>query len=131
MATKIAAIGTVRPRIEQGNTVQKEELVRALARSTNLNEGTIGAVLLELRDVIIEFNRMGRAVKVDGLGTYTPNVGIDGTFDIQYRADPALNRGLNTAGTFTGTIRNSENIGKTADELVALWNIAHPDDPVS
>lgn len=130
MATKIKAIGALRPRIEQGNTVQKEELVRTIARSTNLNESAIDAVLRELRDVLIEYNRMGRAVKVEGLGTYTPNIGIDGVFDLQYRADPALNKGLNAPGTFTGSIKNSENIGKTSDELAALWNIAHPDDPV-
>ena len=31
MASKIKAIGTYRPRIEQGNTVQKPELTLALA----------------------------------------------------------------------------------------------------
>jgi len=31
---------------------------------------------------------------------------------------------------FGGTIMNRKNIGKSADELVALWNETHPDDPV-
>jgi hypothetical protein len=34
-------------------------------------------------------------------------------------------------GTFTGTVLNRENIGKTAGDLITLWNDAHPDDPVS
>jgi hypothetical protein len=29
-----------------------------------------------------------------------------------------------------GTILNRENIGKTAEELVMLWNKAHPEDQV-
>jgi len=130
MASKIAVINAYRPRVEQGNTVQKAELVRALARSTGLNEGGIDQVIRELRDNIIDFNRMGRAVKVEGLGTYTPNIGLDGTLDVQYRADPALNKGLNAPGTFTGTIKNAENIGRTPEELIAKWNEEHPTDLV-
>jgi len=128
MATKIQAISTYRPRVEQGNTVQKAELVRAVARATNLNEGTVDSVIKELRDLIIQFNREGRAVKVEGLGTYTPNIGLDGVFDLQYRADTALNIGLNEPQTFTGTITNREYIGKTTAELVAKWNEDHPQD---
>ena len=55
---------------------------------------------------------------------------MDGSFDIQYRADTALVNGLNVPGTFSGTVRNRENIGKNADELVARWNAEHPDDQV-
>jgi hypothetical protein len=28
-------------------------------------------------------------------------------------------------------IANRENVGKTVDDLVAMWNQAHPDDPVA
>ena len=55
---------------------------------------------------------------------------MDGAFDLQYRADSALVNALNVPGTFTGTIRNRENIGKTGDELVAQWNVDNPSDPV-
>ena len=113
MASKIKAIGAYRPRIEQGNTVQKPELIRALSRATGLVEGSVDQVIKELRDQIIEFNRSGRAVKVEGLGTWTPSIALDGTLDIQYRADAAFSYGLNIPGIFTGTILNRENIGKT------------------
>ena len=130
MASRIKAIGTYRPRIEQGNTVQRAELIRALSRATGLVEGSIDQVIKELRDQIIEFNRAGRAVKVDGLGTYSPNISLDGTLDLQYRADTAFANGLNIPGIFTGTILNRENIGKTGEELVAKWNMQYPDDPI-
>ena len=130
MASKIKAIGAYRPRIELGNTVQKPELMRAISRATGLVEGSADQAVKELRDFIIEFVRSGRSVKIEGLGTWTPNVTLDGSLDIQYRADTALTNGLNIPGTFTGRIINRENIGKTADELVAMWNTDNPNDLV-
>ena len=130
MASKIQAIGAYRPRINQGNTVQKPELLRASSRATGIVEGTLDLGIKELRDQIIEFCRAGRAVKIEGLGTWTPNLRMDGSLDIQYRADTALVNGLNFPGVFTGTIINPDNIGKSGDDLVELWNNEHPEDPV-
>jgi hypothetical protein len=68
MASKIKAIGALRPRIEQGKTAQKPDLLRAASRATGLVEGTLDLSIREMRDQIIEFCRAGRAVKNDGLG---------------------------------------------------------------
>ena len=131
MAPRIKAVNAYRPRIEQGNTVQKPELVRALSRATGLVEGSIDQAIKELRDQVVEFCRSGRAVKVDGLGTFTPTIDLDGYFAIAFRADPAMSYGLNIPGIFSGTIVNREFIGKTSDELIAKWNEEHTDDPVT
>jgi nucleoid DNA-binding protein len=131
MASRITAINTYRPRIEVGNTVQKPELIRQLSRATGLNEGSTDLSMKELRDIIIENLRAGRGVKVEGLGTWLPNIDTAGEFDVQYRMDSQLKSALNVEGIFAGTILNRENIGKTSDELVALWNAAHPDDLVT
>jgi len=32
---------------------------------------------------------------VEGLGTFAPNISLDGTLDLQYRADSAFGNGLN------------------------------------
>ncbi len=130
MASKIAAINAYRPRVEAGNTVQKQELVRQLARATGLNEGTADLVIKELRDIIIEYLRAGRGVKVEGLGTWLPNIDLAGVFDAQYRMDSFLKNALNVAGIFTGNIINRENIGKTSEELIEMWNEENPGDPV-
>jgi hypothetical protein len=53
------------------------------------------------------------------LGTYLPNLRLDGTLDIDNQQDPHLKVGLNQ-DTFDGTIINRPNIGKSAEELVAL-----------
>ena len=130
MAPRIKAVNAYRPRIEQGNTVQKPELVRALSRATGLVEGSIDQTIKELRDQIIEFCRAGRAVKVEGLGTFTPSMDLDGNLSISFRPDNAFGNGLNVPGIFTGTVINRENIGKTTEELVLKWNTEHPEDQV-
>jgi hypothetical protein len=108
-----------------------DEMIDLIAARTGLNEGEVRQVLLEMRDAVLFYNLQGRAVKVEGLGTYTPIVQLDGDFKVGHRADVALKKGLNAPGEFRGEIENRENIGKTGDELVAMWNEEHPDDPVA
>jgi len=131
MAHRIQVISIYRPRIEQGNTVQKPELIRSVSRATGIVEALLDYVIKELRDKIIDFLRSGRAVKIESLGTWTPNIGLDGSLSIQYRPDTALVNALKIPGTFTGRVVNSEHIGMTGDELVAKWNEHHLDDPVA
>ena len=126
MAYKIEAINYYRPRIEQGNTVQKAELIRGLSHATSLVEGSVSMTLGELRFSILEYCLSGRAVKVEGLGTWTPNISLDGKLSIQYRPDPGFDYELNKPGAFTGTITNREYIGSTSDELVNKWNEDNP-----
>lgn len=38
---------------------------------------------------------------------------------------------LNDSNAFKGEIECRENIGKSGDDLVALWNAEHPDDLVA
>jgi hypothetical protein len=42
-----------------------------------------------------------------------------------------LNGGLNARNTCSGTIHYRESIGKSTYDLIAMWNQAHPDDPVT
>jgi hypothetical protein len=131
MANRLKAINSYRPHLELGNTVQNDELVRYIADRTNLNKSMVALVLGQLSDAVIFFNTTGRGVKFEGLGSYLPGIDLDGTFNVENRLDSAIKKGLNAPGVFTGTLVNRENIGKTADELVALWNTAHPEDPVA
>lgn len=101
-----------------------------MSRSTSLNEGTIRFVIYELRDAILKAHRTGQAVKIDGLGTFTPTIRLDGSLDILFRPDPDMLRQLNDRGKFYAKILNKANIGKLAEELVVQWNQEHPDDPV-
>jgi nucleoid DNA-binding protein len=130
MASKIQAVNAYRPKVKLGRTVPLTQLVNYIADRTGLNEGEVSIVLKELRDAVIFFTRQGQGVKIEGLGTYLPKVGLDGTFDVSHRLDRAIKNALNAPGAFGGEIVNRENVGQTADDLVALWNADHPDDPV-
>jgi nucleoid DNA-binding protein len=131
MASRIRAINAYRPRVDLGKRAGMDDLVDLISARTGLNEGDVRQVLLELRDVVLFFNLRGQPVKLEGLGTYTPSIQLDGTFKVGHRADMDLKNGLNVPGEFRGDILNRENVGKTSDELVEMWNTEHPDDQVS
>jgi nucleoid DNA-binding protein len=130
MAPRIKAVNAFRPRIEQSYTVQKPEFLRVISRATSLVEGSVDLVIKESRDQIIEICRSGRAVKVEGLGIFSPSIDLRGKVTISFRPDPAFANGLNAPGLFSGAILNRENIGKSSDDLVAMWNEAYPEDLV-
>jgi hypothetical protein len=130
MAKKITAIRKYRPEIERMPTLQTRHMIENLARRTSLNEGSIRHVVYELRDEILRAHRTGQAVKIEGLGTFTPTIHLDGSLDILFRPDPDMLRQLNDRTKFYAKILNKANIGKTAEELVAQWNEEHPVDPV-
>ena len=130
MVKKITAIRRYRPEIKRERTRQTSQLIEDMARRTSLNEGIIRHVVYDLRDAILQAHRIGQAVKIDGLGTFTPTIRLDGSLDILFRPDPDMLRQLNDRGKFYAKILNKANIGKTADELVAQWNMKHPDDLV-
>jgi hypothetical protein len=130
MARKITAIRRYRPEIERERTLQTWKLVQMMARRTTLNEGSIRHVVYDLRDAILDAHRIGQAVKIDGLGTFTPTIHVDGNLDILFRPDTDMLNQLNDRTKFYAKILNKANIGKSAEELVAQWNQEHPDDPV-
>ena len=130
MASRIKAINAYMPQIKLGKRAEMDDLVKFIARSTGLNESTIRQVLIELRDTVIFFNLRGEPVQLEGLGTYTPTIGLDGVIEVGHRADKYIKNQLNMTNAFKGEILRRENIGKSGDELVGLWNTDHTDDPV-
>lgn len=131
MATKIEAINAFRPKLVLNPTVKLDGLVDFIAMRTGANKGTVQLVLAEVNDAVAFYNLQGTPVKIDGLGIYTPTMDLGGDLDCSHRTDQEIVGALNASGAYKGEIVNRENIGKTADELVALWNAAHPEDPVA
>ena len=129
MASPISALNHYRPQIEYGETAGWREVAEFLEARTTLSKTDIIATLTGLQDAVLHFNLQGRGVKLEGLGTYLPNINYQGEIDAAHRLDRRLKRGLNN-GSFSGKIRNKKNIGKTVEEVIALWNAEHPDDPV-
>ena len=130
MAKKITVVRKYRPEIKRTQTRQMPLVVESIAMRTGLNEGEIRFVVYELRDAILMAHRHGQAVKIDGLGTFTPTIHMDGSLDILFRPEADMLRQLNDTTKFYAKILNKSNIGKSVDDLAAQWNAEHPDDPI-
>ncbi len=88
-------------------------------------------MLDEFQDALVFFANNGQGVKLEGLATFLPKIKVDGKLNLSVRMNREISNRLNQDGAFKGEILNRENIGKTSDDLVALWNEAYPEDLVS
>ncbi|MGD8814276.1 MAG: hypothetical protein PVI78_07340 [Anaerolineales bacterium] len=130
MASKMEALVAYRPRILYAKTVNIDELVEYIARGTTLNTGEIRNMLAEFNEAISYHCRQGMAVNIEGLGVFRPSLRLDGEVMVNLRMDRKILKEVNKEGAFTGEVVNRANIGLTQNDLIALWNADHPDDPV-
>jgi len=130
MAKRITAIQALTPRIELQGRFVTETMCELISRRTSLNRGEIENVLRVLHENMADALSAGRPVKLDGIGTFTPVIRLNGEFSVNVRVDRELIKDLNKPGRFSGGMRNRPNIGLSADDLVEQWNESHPDDPV-
>ncbi|MBE2241027.1 MAG: hypothetical protein IAE81_24790 [Caldilineaceae bacterium] len=131
MTTKrITAINMLRPRTLTSTMVDMKTLASYVATRANMSVSDVSHALEELHNAVLFFCALGHSVKLEGLGVYRPDVELDGTKTIHYRIDRDLIKNINI-GTFAAKIENAENMGKTPDELVTLWNEIHPEEPVA
>ena len=128
MAKKIQAWTEFRPRVELAAPMKSEELIENIVAATNQSRGSVLAVLSELDVQIESALKGGRIVHLPNGTHYEPTGKKDGSIDIDVRVNPDLDKRINTG--FRGKWINGENIGKSEEEIIALWNEAHPDDPV-
>lgn len=131
MAEKIVAINAYRPKVKLGKRAELKEIVEIIAGRNTLNEGQVYLALKEFRDVVVYLCKVGRSAYIEGLGTYVPKISIDGTYSVSHRLHTDIKDELNKNRAFQGELMNRDNIGKTVDELVTLWNTDNPDDQVT
>jgi hypothetical protein len=128
MAKKIQAWTEFGPRLEPTSPMKEDELIENVVAATNQSRGSVLAVLAEL-DVQIEAAlKAGRIVHLPNGMHYRPTGKKDGSVDCVVRVSPALYDRVNAG--FRGKWINAANIGKSEAELIALWNKAHPGDPI-
>jgi hypothetical protein len=130
MAEFMKAIKAYSPKINLQRTIRMDHLVNWIAGRTGFNEGAVLNMITELRDAIAFFGKAGQGVKLNGLGTFTPSIQLEGTFSVVYRPDKWLKNEFNKPHGFQGEIINRDMIGKSTEDLVARWNEDHPDDPI-
>jgi len=126
----IQAVSAYSPRVERTHTVQTREIAEYVSARTSLNRGEIENVLTELNEAIVFFAKQGSAVKLGGVGIFSPAIKLDGSLKVGFRLNVRINDALNIPGVFSGTVRNRDNAGMSIEELKAMWNEEHPDDPI-
>ncbi len=126
MAKLIQAVTEFGPRLALGRTAQTPEIAEMIASRTSMNCGEVQNALMELKAALLFYAKQGMPIKLEGLGTFTPTVDLEGTLDVGFRLDTGIDAALNVPGAFKGDILNRENIGKPSSYLKELWNKAHP-----
>lgn len=118
--TRMDAIRELGPKVVLGKTVDDDEFIEVMVRNSGMGEGEVRQYRVLERETRIHFMRRGRAVHEPGLGRLAPSIGGKGDYRVNYNADDDFVDAI--FHPFEGVIENAENIGKSADELVALWN---------
>ena len=131
MTERIRAIKENCPSVVVSRRVELEEIAQQISEKCAIAASDVRHVLEELRNAVLYFVGTGASVKLDGLGTYSPGIDLEGQLRVNHRPDRYLTVRINLPGAFHGTIRNRGNIGRTQDELVDIWNETHPEAPVA
>ena len=101
-----------------------------VTQRTTLSTGIVKNVQESEVETLIGLLLDGRPVRT-GTAIYTLSIGLDGSYKVNVRADKHITRAVNQERAFRSHIVNAKNIGKTSDELVAMWNEEHPDDTIT
>ena len=130
MAHRMKAVSMLRPRLKLGKSTQIDALAGYIEGRTGINKGNVYNVLFELQETIIHHNRKGLPVKFPGLGIFTPAITLDGTINTKFRQHSELRRRMDERKLYQAEIMLYDNIGKSVDELITIWNTENPDDQV-
>ncbi|NLW49141.1 MAG: hypothetical protein GXY86_17635 [Firmicutes bacterium] len=128
MAKTIQAWAKFGPKLDPAAPMQSDELIEYIVAATNQSRGSVLAVLSELDMAIKAALKTGRIVHLPNNTHYRPIGKKDGSIEVNVRVNPELSREINSE--FRGKWINSANIGKSQDEIIALWNEENPADPV-
>lgn len=130
MASRIQAIRQYRPRLKRRRRIEPEEFAEYVAIISSLNEGEVRHALADISRALVSLLRSGQSVRLEGLGLIMPSIDTRGNFVVRLKPDRKLRLDIRNKQDFSGEVINRQHIGKSGDQLVALWDAEHPDDPV-
>ena len=130
MATRIEALRDFGPRLKHNKTLDDRDLAQWVAMRTSMNPNVITLALLELKAAIIYHALQGTPLKLAGLFRVAPTIDRHGNIKLNLRVDADLKDTINNIKHYTGEIQNRANIGMTDEEMKALWDAVHADDPL-
>jgi hypothetical protein len=128
MAKKIEAWTEFGPRLESTGPMTDKELIQQITVGSNESASSVLAVLTFMDSVLEQALKAGRIVQLPNGTHFRPIGKKDGSIEISVRVNPDIVKNVNNG--FLGKWQNAENIGKSEEEIIALWNAAHPDDPI-
>ena len=132
MASYIKAVNRYRPRIRKRGTATKEQMAEWIAERTLLTTGQAKAVLSDYAEGALFFFKNRQDVNLEGLGKFSVDIGIDGRLAINFRPNDDFLKRLNAEFDKSAeSIEQAENVGKSRDEITALWNTEFPADPIT
>lgn len=130
MAKRIEAIRYYRPRLKRMRRVETDEFVEYVAGISSLTEGDVRHALADISHALLSLIRAGQSVRLQGLGLIMPGIDTKGNFTVRLKPDRRLLGNVRRTNDFFGEVVNRQYIGKSSDDLVALWNAEHPENPV-
>lgn len=130
MAKYIQAVASLGPRIELMKAASPDYYMQMITRRSTLSTGVVKNVQESEVEILIDLLKEGRSVH-SGIAIFTPGIDNEGYFKVNVRVNKRILSALNARNAFTGKINNSENIGLSREQYIALWNQHHPEDPIS
>ena len=127
MAKKIKMWAELGPKLAKADPITGEDIVEQLVQATNQTRGSILAVLSELDEVILQGLRNGRIVQLPNGAHYQPYGKKDGSIKVRVHLPRRMQKQI---AAQRARWQNAANINKSEEEMIALWNEAHPDDPI-
>lgn len=121
----------MRPKIVSQGRVDLEAMAERIAKNTTFNEDEIYGILrLWVRECNTALQR-GETVKIDGLLNIAPSMKVGGKVSISNRPDRGAIANLQNPLLWTADkVNNHANLTKDTDQLLAQWDVEHPEDPV-
>ena len=126
MAKFIQVFAAYGPKLELGKQVDPGTFMKMITKRTTLSSGVVKNVQESEVETLIDFLKEGRPVHT-GIAIFTPSIDMEGNINVSVRVDKRIISQLNIPGEFKGGIANSENIGKTSEDLSIKWNTDFPD----
>jgi hypothetical protein len=125
MAQLIQAFAVYGPKIDLMEAADPHRFMELITQRTTLSAGVVKNVQESEVETLIGLLKEGRSVHT-GVAIFRPTIDAQGNLSVSVRVDKRIMAALNAPGAFTGKINNSANVGKTTQEIAALWNEANP-----
>ena len=130
MAKLLQAFAVYGPKINLMEAADPKRYMELITQRTTLSAGVVKNVQESEVETLVGLLREGRPVHT-GVAIFRPVIDAQGNLSVSVRLDKRITSALNAPGGFTGKVNNSANIGITSAQMVALWNEAHPEDPIT